>query len=90
MEPATADPSLLTDTATSDTTGSVGTVAGVETVVSDVAMVIGVVKSVVSVRSVVVDSVGAVVAADKLFFAILAVYLPVTLRMKEPLTSGEV
>ena len=41
MEPATADPSLLTDTATSDTTGSVGTVAGVETVVSDVAVVIG-------------------------------------------------
>ena len=38
MEPATADPSLLTDTATSDTTGSVGTVAGVETVVSDVAV----------------------------------------------------
>ena len=26
MEPAIADPSLLTDTATSDTTGSVGTV----------------------------------------------------------------
>ena len=41
MEPATADPSLLTDTATSDTTGSVGTVTGVETVVSDVAVVIG-------------------------------------------------
>ena len=39
MEPATADPSLLTDTAPSDTTGSVGTVAGVETVVSDVAVV---------------------------------------------------
>ena len=38
MEPATADPSLLTDTATSDITGSVGTVAGVETVVSDVAV----------------------------------------------------
>ena len=33
MEPATADPSLLTDTATSDITGSVGTVAGVDTVV---------------------------------------------------------
>ena len=46
MEPATADPSLLTDTATSDTTGSVGTVAGVETVVSDVAVVIVVVESV--------------------------------------------
>ena len=30
MEPATADPSLLTDTATSDTSGSVVTVAGVE------------------------------------------------------------
>ena len=32
MEPATADPSLLTDTTTSDTTGSVGTV--IETVIS--------------------------------------------------------
>ena len=49
MEPATADPSLLIDTATSDTTGSVGTLTGVETVVSDVAMVIGVVKSVLVV-----------------------------------------
>ena len=49
MEPATADPSLLTDTATSDTTGSVGTVAGVETVGSDVAMVMGAVRSVLVV-----------------------------------------
>ena len=65
MEPATADPSLLTDTVTSDTTGSVGTVAGVETVVSDALVVIGAVGSVepilvgtvVSVGSVVVDSV---------------------------------
>ena len=30
MEPATADPSLLTDTVTSDTTGSVGTVVSDE------------------------------------------------------------
>ena len=41
MEPATADPSLLTDTATSDTTGSVGTVTGVDTVGSVVVVVIG-------------------------------------------------
>ena len=41
MEPATVDPSLLTDTTTSDTTGSVGTVAGVESVVSVGAVVIG-------------------------------------------------
>ena len=41
MEPATADPSLLTDTATSDTTGSVGTVWSVSSVVSVVAVVIG-------------------------------------------------
>ena len=41
MEPATADPSLLTDTATSDTTGSVGTVAGVDIVVSTVIGAVG-------------------------------------------------
>ena len=39
MEPVTADPSLLTDTATFDTIGSVGTVVGtvisVEPVVGD-------------------------------------------------------
>ena len=54
MEPATADPSLLTDTATSDTTGSVGTVAGVETVVSDVVVVTRPVGSVLveSIKSV--------------------------------------
>ena len=32
MEPGTADPSLLTDTATSDTTGSVGSVGSVVTI----------------------------------------------------------
>ena len=62
MEPATADPSLLTDTATSDTTGSVGTVAGVETVASDVAVVIDVVVDSVrpAVGSVLVESVWSV------------------------------
>ena len=35
MEPATADPSLLTDTDTSDTTGSVGTVWSVESAEPD-------------------------------------------------------
>ena len=53
MEPATADPSLLTDNATSDTTGSVGTVAGVETVVSPVVTVV--------IGPVLFESVGSVV-----------------------------
>ena len=49
MEPATADPSLLTDTATSDTTGSVGTVIG----------------TVVSVEPVVGDFVGSIYESGK-------------------------
>ena len=63
MEPATADPSLLTDTATSDTTGSVGTVAAVDALVSPaVTGAVGsvdliVVETMVSAVSVVVDSV---------------------------------
>ena len=62
MEPATADPSLLTDTATSDTTDSVGTVTGVETVASDVAVAIDVVVDSVrpAVGSVLVESVWSV------------------------------
>ena len=57
MEPATSDPSLLTDTATSDTTGSVGTVAGAETIVSVIGAVeLLVVGTVVSVEPLVFDS----------------------------------
>ena len=52
MEPATADPSLLTDTATSDTTGSVGTVVTSMLVVSGTN---------ISVGSMVVGSVGSMV-----------------------------
>ena len=40
MEPVTADPSLLTDTATSDTTGSVGSGGMVTAVVEIVAEVV--------------------------------------------------
>ena len=58
MEPATADPSLLTDTATSDTTGSVWTVPGAETVSSVVTVVIGTVWSVGSVVPVVAVVIG--------------------------------
>ena len=71
MEPATADPSLLTDTATSDTTGSVGRVGSV------VALVIGsvLVKSVIQILLV--------------MLRVIVIYSPITSRMKEPLTSGE-
>ena len=55
MEPATVDPSLLTDTVTSDTTGSVGTVTGVETVVSTAVKVV--IEAVGSVELFVVVSV---------------------------------
>ena len=58
MEPATADPSLLTDTATSDTTGSVGSVTGVESVVPVIGTV-GFVKLAI-IGSVPVLSVGVV------------------------------
>ena len=62
MEPATADPSLLTDTATSDTTDSVGSVGGVETAgLVLFESVIGAVELVVSVGPVLVGSVGGVV-----------------------------
>ena len=66
MEPATADSSLLTDTATSDTTGSVGTVVSDE---SDGSMVesVGTVAGdeiVVSVVTVVTGSVEIIVVGS--------------------------
>ena len=83
MEPATADPSLLTDTATSDTTGSVGTVGSVVTIM----LVVN--GADVSVGAMVVGSMNFCGYANQYFKTVI--YLLVnTSRMKESLTSGEV
>ena len=83
MEPATADPSLLTDTATSDTTASVGTVVTTEIVING---------AIVSVWAMVVGSVRAMDFSGYTNQCCKTViYLLVnTSRMKESLTSGEV
>ena len=74
MEPATADPSLLTDTATSDTTGSGGRVGSV------VAVVVG---------SALVESV-CYCTNLAVVLRVIVIYSPITSRVKESLTSGEV
>ena len=88
MESATADPSLLTDTVTSDTTGSVGTVVSegldlVGTVADDevvdvffVSVVTGsdVVVTVCSVWPVLVDFVGAAMVCEQNDFLIFLAY----------------
>ena len=67
MEPATADPSLLTDTATSDTTDSVGIVA---CAVSD-EFHVSVVESVGNIELDLVGSVGTV-AGDEVVMSFVA------------------
>ena len=69
MEPATADPSLLTDTATSDTTGSVGTVTGV---VPD-EFNVSVVESVGNTELDLVGSVGSVGGDEVVVFSVAVV-----------------